>query len=279
MRLQRLAVLPFLAACGSGAHMPAQTTTNTPPSDLGSPTATTSADQFGRGTPSTQPMVNIAAGSYWLGCVASDCLAGDLRPPAQTEVNAFSLDSVEVSQGAYQACVAAASCTLPMNRTTTSYDPNDSPDLPVNGVTVDQASAYCSWAGKRLPSESEWEAAARNGDQRLFPWGNTDPDCTEATYQQCNSGQASSVDGAPNGASPTGAVNMAGNVAEIVTTAQRDFNAPSTVPWSGFVLKGGSSGISIGEWNAFYVSSRDDVNSNNVSAVGLPLDVGFRCAK
>ena len=229
------------------------------------------AKDYGPGTPATTPTVTVPAGSYLVGCVAGDdeCGPYEQKPAKLTVVAQLQLDTREVTQGQYQACVAAGACMLPATMAVAggagAYDPANTPNLPVGGANETQAAAFCTWAGKRLPSEAEWEAAARGGDARIYPWGNTAPACDRASYSQCGRAPIA-VDGDAAGTSPLGVVGMAGNVAEITTTGN------GAVP-SSFIAKGGS-----------FDSGAPDLRVSARLAIAqpdsfVPVDVGFRCAK
>src|SRR5207244_2729024 len=98
-------------------------------------------------------------------------------PAHQVILSPYFIDMTEVTELAYKACADAdpIGCPAP-----TGFDPQNQPDLPVTGVVWDAAVAYCKSVGKRLPTEAEWERAARHTDARPFPWSGTTFDCTYA---------------------------------------------------------------------------------------------------
>jgi formylglycine-generating enzyme required for sulfatase activity len=115
--------------------------------------------------PGQGDMLHIKAGPVELGAPDSNSLVG----PAVYQVDAFAIDRFEVRNSDYQTFIKATDRRPPAF----ADDPEfNHPDQPVTGVTWADANAYCKWAGKRLPSEIEWEKAARSGDGRLYPWGN-----------------------------------------------------------------------------------------------------------
>lgn len=155
-------------------------------------------------------MVQIPAGAFDMG---SDLGADDEKPVHRVELSAFWLDKTEVSVAAFAACVEAGACAEPPAATGCNSAQLDRADHPVNCVDWAQAETYCLWNGKRLPTEAEWEKAARGTDGRRFPWGNDLPDRERLNYNDNLQGTAAagSFEG---GASFYGVLNMGGNVSE-----------------------------------------------------------------
>ncbi len=169
----------------------------------------------------------IPAGSFQMGCDSSnpaETCSSDEQPLHTVTLDAYSIDKYEVTNARYKACVDAGGCTAPqsVNSYTRSpyYGTSTYADYPVILVNWHQASAFCAWAGGRLPTEAEWEKAARgSSDTRKYPWGNSAPDCTKLNYYSYNGycvGDTSRVGSYPSGASPYGVMDMAGNVWEWV---------------------------------------------------------------
>jgi len=158
-------------------------------------------------------MVYVPAGEFTMG---SDEGYSDEQPVHSVYLDAFYSDKTEVTNAQYRKCVEAGACEEP--GWPGCWDDSDfnAPDQPVVCVTWYQAQDYCEWAGARLPTEAEWEKAARGTDGRTYPWGDEWHDdyanwCCEKEY-----GYAAPVGSFPAGASPYGALDMMGNVWEWV---------------------------------------------------------------
>lgn len=158
-------------------------------------------------------MVPVPGGPFQMGCnaVAEDECNEDELPYHEVMLDSFAIGQTEVSQGQYQECVDAGQCSAPGTGSTCRQGSRGS-DLPVVCVSWFSARDYCDFIGGRLPTEAEWEKAARGENGAAFPWGEADPDCDLAAYNECTGTEP--VTSNPGGASPYGALNMAGNVFE-----------------------------------------------------------------
>jgi formylglycine-generating enzyme required for sulfatase activity len=152
----------------------------------------------------------IPAGPFYMGS-PEGVGEGSEHPQHVVTLGAFWIDETEVTPWHYQNCIGADVC-----------DPPD--DYALRGkpveVTWDAAQTYCHWVGGRLPTEAEWEKAARGTDARIYPWGQEQPDCSRANHANLEgpcSDEAVDAGTHPAGASPYGVLDMAGNVAEWVS--------------------------------------------------------------
>ncbi|MBN1886481.1 MAG: SUMF1/EgtB/PvdO family nonheme iron enzyme [Thermoflexales bacterium] len=170
------------------------------------------------------------------------------QPRHKVSLNAFWIDRTEVTNAQYKKCVNAGACEASSYANESSYNGEDQP---VVGVSWSDANEYCKWAGGELPTEAQWEYAARGTDGRTFPWGNEQATCDYAVMNDgsgsgCGKGVAWPVGSKPKGASWVGAQDMAGNIWEWVadwygaypSEAQTDPTGPAT--GSSRVLRGGN---------------------------------------
>ncbi len=165
----------------------------------------------------TDEMVTVPSGSFWMGCNEEwdrGCRPTEF-PYRRVEVPAFRIDRTVVTQAEYARCVADEVCAAPASRDECAWDPESRAAHPVTCIDWFKAREYCDWAGKRLCSEAEWEKAARGNDGRIYPWGNERPTCELMHNSRCGD-EPLPVGSRPKGASPYGALEMAGNVREWV---------------------------------------------------------------
>lgn len=172
-------------------------------------------------------MVAVPAGNFWMGCEDpndTDCLP-DQYPFHEVFLDAFAIDRTEATIDEYEACMEAGGCGAPAQENAfgqaCTWDNAPNGTYPITCINWFQASSFCEWQGKRLPTEAEWEKAARGTDARLFPWGNDAPTCNHAAANSCTDFAVADgtvpVGSLPLGASPYGALDMAGNVWEWVS--------------------------------------------------------------
>ena len=229
-------------------------------------------------------MVYVPKGEFTMGM---DNNVGPQEQPAhRVYLDAYWIDQTEVTNAMYALCVQARVCQAPENFgswTRTNYYGNPQyADYPVVYIDWNDARVYCAWAGARLPSEAEWEKAARGTDARIYPWGEPEPymngdSGTSLLNWLSQVGDTTAVGSYPSGASPYGALDMAGNVWEY-TADWYDENYYANSPYSNpqgpasgeyRVTKGGSWGGGEGD-----VHSASRVYSD--PARGSTF-VGFRC--
>ncbi|MBM4427952.1 MAG: formylglycine-generating enzyme family protein [Chloroflexi bacterium] len=222
-----LAIVAMIAsACGAGNSQPTEIPlptafpTNTPPS-MNAPEEQTSGGNAGEERVSSvdgMPQVYVPDGTFRMGGMDADVKV-DEQPAHNVTMKGFWIDKLEVTNGMYTLCVQAGACEPPQrfaSQTRDSYFNNPEFDAyPVVYVTWLQAETYCKWAGRRLPTEAEWEYAARGTDYRTYPWGDTRPDSSFGNFNYYV-GDTTQVGSFPAGASPFGVLDMSGNVAEWV---------------------------------------------------------------
>jgi len=161
------------------------------------------------------PMVEISEGVFSMGFDGTQALE-DERPLHRVWLDAFAMDLYEVSTGQYALFLSATNRSEPWQWH--NVDLAQHGDRPVIGVDWADADAYCRWKGMRLPTEAQWEKAARGTDGRLYPWGNQAPTSTLANYalgaRFSYSQVLMPVRSYDQGKSPYGLYQMAGNVWE-----------------------------------------------------------------
>ena len=240
------------------------------------------------------PQVYIPAGTFRMGGLDVRRAPNEI-PAHDVSLDALWMDQLEVTNAMYGLCVSTGECTPPQNfksqRRPSYFDNPEFKDYPVIYVTWGQASAYCVWAGRRLPTEAEWERAGRGDDLRTFPWGEDKADGRLANFNML-AGDTSRVGSFPAGASSYGVLDMAGNVAEWVNDYySHDYTNAMTLNPTGpdtsaslhRVVRGGSLGDA--EIN-IRVSKRSSVLGSNLSAApgsrsylgDFSPRIGFRCA-
>jgi len=207
--------LPAIAPTGTSAIIPSPTM-----EVIASPTAAPTETPVNLRVSAVDgmPQVIIPAGTFRMGGMDVRAASNE-KPVHDVMLDAFWMDQLEVTNGMYALCVNAGACEAPhllkSQRRLDYFNNTEFKDYPVVYVTWGQATAYCEWAGRRLPTEAEWERAARGDDFRTFPWGEAKPDGTIANFNFMV-GDTMHVGSYPAGASPFGVMDMAGNVAEWV---------------------------------------------------------------
>ena len=158
-------------------------------------------------------MVLVPAGEFLMGSTDADTDAdSDEKPQHKVYLDAFYIDQTEVTNAEYKRFVDATGHRAP-DHWTNGQIPAGLENHPVVYVSWEDANAYAQWAGKRLPTEAEWEKAARGTDGRIYPWGNT-WDSAKCNSGDGGPGKTTPVGSYPAGASPYGALDLAGNVWE-----------------------------------------------------------------
>lgn len=242
--------------------------------------------------PEEGSMVRVPAASFPMGTDAETRAERPIHKVVVTK--AFSIDALEVTVGAYEACIAAKACTPAIVHFGAGSDPLQKgcnsgaakAKHPINCVDQLQATAYCAHVGKRLPTEAEWELAARGTDARAYPWGDATPkSCTQGILRGlagvCEKKlETFEVGLTPDGKSPFGAWDMSGNVWEWVADGYADYPSgevtdPFTPPSNGAEAKGVLRG---GSYDYAVPVAKTTSRLALLRTAGH-VSTGFRCAK
>ncbi|MEM7112966.1 MAG: SUMF1/EgtB/PvdO family nonheme iron enzyme [Chloroflexota bacterium] len=253
------------------------------------------------------PMQQVEAGTFMMGSKEGEFLTvPDEVPLHEVRLNEFYIDKFEVNVAQYAAFLNEIGghergcenidCTLPRSLAgtdsylviqdfgdgTIQYTPLPGfADYPINYVSWFGAKDYCEYVDARLPTEAEWEYAARGTDGRLYPWGNDSPTPNLAVFQSTSYDNLKPVDALPDGASPFGVFGMAGSMWEWVADwYDEDYYAQSP----GFNPQGPETGLTRvvrgGAWPFNMTSDRiRSTNRNNIDPNFFSTSVGFRCAR
>jgi formylglycine-generating enzyme required for sulfatase activity len=216
-------------------------------------------------------LMYVPAGDFTMGSGASDA------PQRTVALDGYWIYQTEVTKSMYAYCVSIGACAPPAQANIVQeYQNPFYSNYPMVAVTWDMASNYCAWAGGGLPSEAQWEKAARGASGAQYPWGDDDPDCSLGNFNGCVGALTDST-AFPDSASPFGVLDMAGNVFEWVNDyyAESYFSsAPAVNP----------TGPESGEFRVVRGSSFESPASQAAVTIRRPganafssHDLGFRC--
>jgi sulfatase modifying factor 1 len=236
-------------------------------------------------------MACIPGGTFMMGSPIA-------TPIHQVTLGAFLMDLSEVTVSQYAACVAAGVCSGPMRPGRCDYGVPGRDDHPVNCIDWSQATVFCQWAGKRLPTEEEWEYAARSRGRWTYPWGDTPPNATRVNHcgDECRGGatawggdeypETAPVDSFPGGDTAEGLHDMDGNVWEWCASPYCDYpdspcNAcPASRPCAGARCSSCDAGLLRGIRGASWGEDPTDTLFQQRGSGYYGADyIGFRCAR
>jgi formylglycine-generating enzyme required for sulfatase activity len=223
-------------------------------------------------------MVAVVAGSYSVGCEAADeSCWDDEKPIHPVDVPSFAIMRHEVTVAAYAQCVEDGVCRQAGDSKGCSWPQReDRAQHPINCVSWQNAHTYCEYRGWRLPTETEWEVAARGPELPRFPWGTEPPTCELAVVggegEGCSPGGTLAVSSRPTDSSWVSALDMGGNLREWTSSDYAAYpGGQAEQGRKGKVNRGGS-------WRM----KADNLNASHTRGVDHPkerrADIGFRCA-
>ena len=222
-------------------------------------------------------MSPLAAGSYPIGCQPDDRRCwDDEKPGHQATLGPIEVMTFEVTHGAYEACVSAKKCKArdPKSR---CVPPKTTPaDAPATCITFAEASTYCASRSMRLPTEQEWEAAARGANHPQYPWGDDGPTCSSGMFKECGTFPFA-VGSAPGDKSWAGVRDLGGSVREWTSSRPLPYpgsktKQPRTSRKAGRVTRGGSWMIPVKHAPSALYRMAEAKESRL-------QDLGFRCVK
>lgn len=230
-------------------------------------------------------LLYVPAGEFTMGSTAG---RDDEKPVHTVYLDAFYIDQTEVTNAQYAKCVTAGACPAPSETGSYThasyYGTLAYASYPVIYVSWNDARVYCVWAGRHLPTEAQWEKAARgsstgSGNARTYPWGDQAPDATRLNFNQ-NLGDTTEVGKYPSGASFYGALDMAGNVWEWVADRYGETyyaGSPARNP-TGPTSGGDYRSVRGGAWNVGATGVRASIR-NGYLLTYRNDNFGFRCAR
>lgn len=263
----------------------------------------------------------VEGGKFFMGSDSEDPILSRARPAHQVEIDPVCMDVHEITVTEYKTCVGAGDCKPAFRETwwpqgtvpeqTWKHDKDvhtpmcndgqaDRLNHPINCVTWAQAVAYCEHKGGRLPTEAEWEYAARGSDGRVYPWGDEapDPERTNSCDQRCKAwrdenalpdygmmfeaddGYAGTapVGSYPKGRTQSGLEDMVGNVFEWTSDRVYDYKAEFQKNPQGPDKEGEARVIRGGAFNSFRASFADPAFRYSMDETAHTHGIGFRCA-
>ena len=230
------------------------------------------------GGPQSGETIKWVDGSTLVYIPAGDFSMGDGASAHSVSLDAYWMQQTKVTNRMYDQCVKAGACSQPTQELGGPVFTNpEYASHPVVGVNWDQAQAYCAWIQGNLPSEAQWEKAARGSNGNAYPWGNTAPSCDLLNFANCY-GRTTNANAYKDGKSPFGLFDMAGNVFEWVYDyydANYYAQSPAANP----------TGPASGQYRSVRGSSFESAVEQTASAIrrfnepgDTSRDTGFRCA-